>query len=585
MSRKKGLFMQASILAGAGILVRIIGLLYRGPLTAIIGDEGNGYYGYAYNCYIIALLVSSYSIPSAISRLISGKLAVGEYENAQRTFHCAIGYVCAVGGIISVLLVVFAKKLVVDPNAVPVLRAFAPTVFLFGILGVLRGYFQAHKTMVQTSVSQIVEQIANAVMSILMALILRGTVKEPTVITEKAMREFETARAVRGAIGSAVGTGSGVLVALVLMGLLYYSNRPYVYDRIFLDVHKKRGMLQILGTMVAYVTPFLLSTFVYNMTTLLDQTLFTRILIGVKEVASETVAQAYGVFSGKALLLTNIPIAIAAAVSSAMIPDISARYARKERKSARLLCNEVIRITMLVAIPAAVALLLLAKPVTLLLFPQQATLPLASRLLIVLAVTVVLYSLSTLSNAILQSVGKVWIPTLNALVAIVVQGLLLMLLLRTTDIGAYALAIALIVHALLMCVLNHLAVRRYRLVRLNWYQMFLLPLIASLIMGAAAFLVRLLIALLLGMVIPGTWFVNLLAMIPTVFVALYVYAAALIRLGALTRKELLSFPKGSALVNLFTTLGLFGGGKKPKAKKKKAVKKRKQKKRGGGYGI
>lgn len=578
------MFMQASILAGAGILVRIIGLLYRGPLTAIIGDEGNGYYGYAYNCYIIALLVSSYSIPSAISRLIAGKLAVGEYENAQRTFHCAIGYVCAVGGIISVLLVVFAKQFVVDPNAVPVLRAFAPTVFLFGILGVLRGYFQAHKTMVQTSVSQIVEQIANAVMSILMALILRGTVKEPTVITEKAMREYETARAVRGAMGSAIGTGAGVLVALVLMALLYYSNRPYVFDRIFLDVHKKRSMLRILGTLVAYVTPFLLSTFVYNMTTLLDQTLFTRIMINTREVASEAVARDYGVFSGKALLLTNIPIAIAAAVSSAMIPDISARYARKERKSARRLCNDVIRITMLVAIPAAVAFLLLARPVTLLLFPQQATLPLAARLLAVLSVTVVLYSLSTLSNAILQSVGKVWIPTLNALVSILVQGLLLALLLRFTPLGAYALAIALIVHALVMCFLNHLAVKRYRLVRLDWYRMFLMPALAALIMGVAAFLVRLLVALLLGLFIPGVWFVNLLAVIPAVATALYVYAAALIRLGVVTRKEMLSFPRGSALVNLCTTLGLFEDKKKRK-KKRRSTRARKKKKRGGGYGF
>ena len=90
-NKKKGLFMQASILASAGIIVRIIGLLYRGPLTAIIGDEGNGYYGYAYNCYIIALLISSYSIPSAISKLVAGKLAVGEYENAQRVFRCALG--------------------------------------------------------------------------------------------------------------------------------------------------------------------------------------------------------------------------------------------------------------------------------------------------------------------------------------------------------------------------------------------------------------------------------------------------------------------------------------------------------------
>ena len=70
-----GVLVQAGILAVASMLVRIIGLLYRGPLTAIIGDEGNGYYGTAYNIYTIILMVSSYSVPSAISKLMAQKLA------------------------------------------------------------------------------------------------------------------------------------------------------------------------------------------------------------------------------------------------------------------------------------------------------------------------------------------------------------------------------------------------------------------------------------------------------------------------------------------------------------------------------
>lgn len=576
--------MQASILASAGIIVRIIGLLYRGPLTAIIGDEGNGYYGYAYNCYIIALLISSYSIPSAISKLVAGKLAVGEYENAQRVFRCALGYVMAVGGVISVILFIFAKVFVVDDNAVPVLRVFAPTVFLFGVLGVLRGYFQAHKTMVQTSVSQILEQIANAFFSIIMALILRATVSAPKAETETAMRAFETSRAVRGAIGSAIGTGMGVLVALAFMGLLYYSNRPFIYDRIWLDVHRKKSMGSILRTLIAYVTPFLLSTFVYNMTTLLDQTIFTRVMIGAKEVATEQVALDYGIFSGKAVVLTNIPIAIAAAVSSAMIPDIASRYARRERKSARRLTDEVIRLTMLVAIPSAVGLAVLAKPITLLLFPQQATIDRASHLLALLAVTVILYSLSTLTNAILQSVGKVWIPTLNAFISIVIQALVLYLLVRFTDIGSYALVIALIVHALLMCLLNHFTISRFRLVRLDIGRMFVMPLIASCVMGICAFLIRLVLALLLGLVIPGVYFVNVLAVLPAVAVAVFVYLTALIRTGAVTKDDILRFPKGKKLLHLAYTLHMFPG-KRVKTGKKHTVRRTTGKKRRRKHGF
>ena len=156
---------QAGILAIATIVVRIIGLLYRAPLTAIIGDEGNGYYGAAYNIYMIVLILSSNSLPAAISRQMSTKLAVGQYKNAQRAFHCALIYSLIVGAAGSFLLY-FGAGILVKHNAVPVLRVFAPTIFLFGILGAVRGYFQANQSMVQTSVSQILEQIANAAVSI-----------------------------------------------------------------------------------------------------------------------------------------------------------------------------------------------------------------------------------------------------------------------------------------------------------------------------------------------------------------------------------------------------------------------------------
>ena len=106
MSQEKkndGFIMQAGILAITGILVRVIGILYRAPLTGIIGDEGNGYYTSAYNIYTIILLISSYSIPSAISKVIAQRLALREYRNAHKIFRCSILYVFIVGGVASLV--------------------------------------------------------------------------------------------------------------------------------------------------------------------------------------------------------------------------------------------------------------------------------------------------------------------------------------------------------------------------------------------------------------------------------------------------------------------------------------------------
>ena len=141
MSRSNSIVKQASILALAGILVRIIGLLYRSPLTAMILDEGNGYYSTAYNIYALVLLISSYSIPTAISKLISEKIALKEYKNVKRILKCVFIYVCAIAGSAAILLFILAP-FIVDVNAVPALRVLCPTIFLSGLLGVFRGYFQ-----------------------------------------------------------------------------------------------------------------------------------------------------------------------------------------------------------------------------------------------------------------------------------------------------------------------------------------------------------------------------------------------------------------------------------------------------------
>ena len=165
--------MQGMILAAASIVCRVIGLLYRSPLFGIIGDEGMGYYSYAYNIYNIILLIASFSIPLAVSKSISARLAKREYINAQRIFYGALVYAVVVGGIASLIAYFGAPTFVGhQKGAALALQVISPTIFFSGILGVLRGYFQGHNTMVPTSISQIIEQILNAIFSILMAYVL-----------------------------------------------------------------------------------------------------------------------------------------------------------------------------------------------------------------------------------------------------------------------------------------------------------------------------------------------------------------------------------------------------------------------------
>ncbi|MFR8467068.1 polysaccharide biosynthesis protein [Eisenbergiella tayi] len=535
MGKKKNsnnFVMQAGILAAAGIICRIIGILYRSPLAAVIGDEGNGYYSSAYEIYTIILLVSSYSIPSAISKVIAQRLALKEYRNAQKIFRCAIGYVVVVGGLAS-LFTFFGAGLLVGGNSIPVLRIFAPTIFFSGLLGVLRGYFQAHGTMVPTSFSQIVEQILNAVVSILAAFLLIKAVSDSDTTTQ----------AVYGASGSAIGTGSGVIIALLFMLGVFLLNKEYINRKV-----KRDNSSQVLSTgevykiIITMVTPVILSTFIYNFNTSLNLTIYTRIMEHVKGFTEAEAYTQYGLFSGKAKQISNIPIAIASAMSSAMIPGISGSFAQGDIAGTNRRIGTAIKTTMFLSIPSAVGLTVLAKPVTLLLYPQKASVDTVSYLLAAMSISIIFYALSTISNAVLQGIGKVNLPVVNAAVALVIQTVVLVPLLLTTDLGLYTLVIATVLYSFLMCILNGISVKKELKYKQEIIKTFLLPGWAAILMGVAAFGVYHGLYLLIHM--------NVVCLAAAILVAVPIYFVLTIKMGAVGRKDLLALPKGTLFVRV-----------------------------------
>ena len=140
MAEKKGAVVkQAAFLMAAQLICSVIGLLYRSPLHLIMGDVGDGYYTYAYEWYTIILLISSYSIPMAISKVMAERLAIGQYRNAQKVFHGSLLYVLVVGGIGAGVAFFGAPLfLTATPDAVLALRILAPTILMSGFLGCLR---------------------------------------------------------------------------------------------------------------------------------------------------------------------------------------------------------------------------------------------------------------------------------------------------------------------------------------------------------------------------------------------------------------------------------------------------------------
>ncbi len=301
--------------------------------------------------------------------MVSGKLALKQYKEAHKVFRCALVYVLIVGAAASLFTFLGASVLVPDSQqkAIPVLQVLAPAIFLSGFLGVLRGYFQAHSTMVPTSISQIIEQVLNAIVSIGAALLF---------IQIFAGGDADKVP-VFGAMGSAAGIVIGVAAGLVFMVFVYRQNRLYFTKHRMQDVSGTSSSYRdIFKVMFLMITPVILSTFVYNISATIDQTIFMDVM-DYKGVLSKTSAALYGVFSTKYLTLINVPVALANSMSTAMIPAVSSAYTLEDYEECNAQVKQSIHFTMMISIPSAVGLCVLAYPVMQVLFPQRDTINLA----------------------------------------------------------------------------------------------------------------------------------------------------------------------------------------------------------------
>lgn len=539
MSNKNAFMRNASFLMMATLISRVIGLLYRSPLGSIVGDVGLGYFGYANNVYVILLLISSYSIPMAVSKVISERLALKQYRNAQKVFQGALIYAGVVGGIAALVAFFFGHFLLPSnqQEALLALKLLAPAILVSAFLGVMRGYFQANHTMLPTSISQILEQIVHAIVSLVAALLLI-----------KAFGVDEESRAIFGAAGATLGIGLGGVAALLFMILVYYLNYPKVRKRLHSDETEVEETLRdVFKIIFLMVTPIIFNTFVYNASSYLDGRLFSDIL-AIRGVEATAISGQWGEFSNYYLTLINIPLALSSATSSAMMPEISSRFARREYHEANDKINEGIQLTMFLCIPAAIGLTVLAKPINAVLFPAASDL--SAKLLMAGAVTVIFSALSTITNGALQAIGRPKVPLRNATISLVLNVITVCVFSFVfPKMGVFSVILANLVFAVAMCVLNAIALKKYLGHTNDFVNGYGKPLIAAGIMGIAAWVVyRVIYA-----VIP----VHIIGLAVSMLLAVCIYLILYVLVTKTTEEQMRRFPLGRYMVKILRLIRVY----------------------------
>lgn len=534
----KNYLVQGTILTVAAIVAKVIGMIYRIPLTNILGDDGIGYYSTANEIYNILLMISTFSLPLALSRLVSERRHLGQAKNAHKVFVCAMKFAVAAGAVMA-LLTFFLAGVITDNimhvgSAALALRVLAPAIFLFAIAGAFRGFFQGHETMVPTATSQVIEQIVNAVISVVGAGVMMGI---GTKMAEKS--GDPNLGPAWGAAGGTFGTVASISVALLFLVVVYISYQRTFKRHLRKDPAKHLESDQaIYRALLVTIGPIVLSTLVYNIGTLIDQGIFNSVLAsqGYSEKQYSTI---WGIYSGKYRVLMNVPLCVASCLSPSVVPALTAAMADGNHKEAGIKVRDSIRYTMIITIPCAVGMAALASPIMQLIFGDAKSL--TAGIMQQGALLIVLLALSTLSTGILQGLGEMKKPLYNTTFALVVQIVTLYLFLRVFRLNIYSVIYSNTIFALIICVLNAIAIGQKISYRQEIKKTFLIPLISSGVMGLAAIGIYQLFHLFAG---------NAISCILAVLVAMAVYGVLLVKLGGISEKELLGIPKGTLIVQI-----------------------------------
>ena len=520
-TKKDDYIVQGSILAAAAVLTKIIGVVYRIPLTNILGDEGNGFYGYAYQVYAIALMISSFSLPTAVSKLVSIRLAKRQRRNAFRVFICSLAFAIGVGLFISLTIFLGAglisTHLMKSPLSVYALRVLAPGLLIVAVMAVIRGYFQGMGTMLPTAISQIIEQVFNAVISIVGASVLFGI---GTKAGEKSGEEL--LGPAYGAAGSTLGTVVGSLSGLLFLLFVIFLYKNVIRKQL------KRDRTQNVD-----------STAVYNINQIIDLTIFNHVMGSQGYVEKEYMAL-QGIYTGKYDTLINVPMAIANALGTSLVPSLTAVVTAGTKKQVHSKINQTLRLTMVIAIPSCIGYFVLASPIMVLLYNDSSATP--ARLLMAGAIVVVLYGLSSVTNSILHGLNYMTSPAKNAAAALGIHLVAFVLMMTVFKMNVYALVGGNIVFALAMSILNLLKIRKVSGFKIDFVSTFGKPFAAAAVMGIVTFGVfRLFDTLIGGRVIP---------VCISLIVAILVYAVVMLKIGTLSEDDILDLPMGGRILRI-----------------------------------
>lgn len=541
-SKSRSFLAGAAVLGMAGLVCKVIGAVYRIPLSNyILHKEGIAYYQVAYPVYSALLTISSAGLPTAISRMVAERVQEGRERDALSVFRSALTVLLGIGIISCMILALFSKQIagfLGSSNASYALVAIAPALVLVSIMSAYRGYFQGMQNMTPTAVSQIIEQLGKLAAGFPLAAYMM-----------KYGPEY-------GAAGALLGVSISEGLALIYMAVHKaryggeLKNRlRWADERSDLTGDGEETARGIIRTLFAIAIPITIGASIMPLVGMTDTMIVINRLqdIGFSE---QTATNLYGLFTGNVNTIVNMPQVLTLALSMALVPAITGSLTAKNYRAMRSTVQQGIKLSWMIGMPCCVGLFMLAKPVMRLLYSSYGAedLNTMSGILRIMSLAILFLSVVQTTTGILQGLGRVIVPVLTLAIGAVFKVIINYILVGTPAINIYGAPIGTIVCYAVAGILNTFMICYITRTRFSFGDVIVKPAISVL---AMAFVLALMMLAL------GDHADSRIFALVGVAVGAVVYGMMLVMTGAITREDMKIVPGGAHITRLLKRIKMW----------------------------
>lgn len=518
------------------IIITLVIVFYRIPLINIIGDKGMGYYSTALVIYLLLMTCIAYGLPKAASSLLASQCSKGQYGHVYKTVQSILIFSFTAG--IALSIAVFAGAEFIATNimnatqSVYAIRCFAPCLFIVSMLGAFHSIFIGTRIVQISKTATKIEELFVAVLSIIGAFYFTNHYTSETIEAYSAL-------------GTAAGVTGGVTIACIFMLIFYYGHHKKLYK---LSLKRSNVIKEthwyFIKKIVITMLPFVLTLVVFHLSSLTDYAIFNRIM-RVQGHKEQEYIELLGILNGKYEFFISLPLLIVNWYASSK-ESILNKYGKENtfRKLNKIL-ERFLRYTMLYIIPCVIFMFLYSEPLMNLCFTGNNKM--ASLMLKAGVVSIIFYSLSSITSAALNALKEWYQVAKNAAISMIIQVISLLIMLIVFEWEILAVVFSRLIFSASLFIFNEHTLREKTGYIMEKKRTFYLPFTGAVIMGVISYIVYFILDVFI------TDKVATLAVFP---LNIILYLLSMIILGGITQREMYSIPGGKFLAPLCKKLHL-----------------------------